>query len=291
MSARSLDGSWRFRCPHEPRGLAPRGASLDRWMPAKMPGTIHHHLEKLSKIPDPRQGRNELEVQWVDAQDWELSRSFVATDRDCRRRRQELVFDGIDTVATVSLNGDVVGRSVNMFRQVVCDVRGVLVPGANELRVLLRSPTAYAAQKARRGDGRAVKSTDFVWQTGERRPTFREWIRKTQCHFGWDWGLYVATSGIWLSSRLACSDAARIAAVQTRQHHRGPPGRPDAIELEVIVHLVSAAASRGTLEVRCAERGASRNVRLRAGETRIVLRFGTGRPELWWPAGEGSQRL
>jgi beta-mannosidase len=260
-------------------------------MPAKMPGTIHHHLERLGKIPDPRRGRNELDVQWVDQQDWELARTVRASERDCLRRRQELIFDGLDTVAIISLNGRVVGRSANMFRQVVCDVRRALVPGSNELRVVLRSPTAYAARASRQGDGRAVKSTDFEWQTGERRATFREWIRKTQCHFGWDWGLYLATSGIWLPVRLECSDAPRIAAVKSRQHHRGSPRRPHSVELDVTVFLVSPVRAQGALAVRCAAGRASKSVRLRAGETRVTLRLDAGRPDLWWPAGEGSQRL
>src|SRR5215471_20535502 len=122
MSTRSLDGPWQFRCPHAPRGSAPRAISLKNWMPARVPGTVHFHLQKLGKIPDPYDARNELEVQWVDEQDWELWRTVRATAADCGRSRQELIFDGLDTVATISLNGRVVGRSANMFRQVVCDV-------------------------------------------------------------------------------------------------------------------------------------------------------------------------
>jgi beta-mannosidase len=259
-------------------------------MPAKMPGTIHFHLQKLGKIPDPYDDRNELDVQWVDEQDWELRRTVRASAADCRRSRQELVFDGIDTIAAVLLNGRVVGRSANMFRQVVCDVAGVLVPGNNELRVLLRSPTAYAAREAKRGRARPVKSTDFAWQTGERRAAPREWIRKTQCHFGWDWGVFLATSGMWQPARLECSDAPRIASVKTRQAHRTRAGRR-TVELEVTAHLVSPVVTRGTLAATCAGANASVRVRLRTGENRVVARFVVEDPELWWPAGEGKQRL
>jgi beta-mannosidase len=255
-----------------------------------MPGTVHFHLEKLGKIPDPYEGRNELDVQWVDEQDWELRRVVRATSADCRRSRQELVFDGLDTVATVSLNGRVVGRSANMFRQVVCDVAGVLVPGDNELRVLLKSPTAYAARQARRGHAPSVKSSDFVWQTGERRANHREWIRKTQCHFGWDWGVYLATSGIWRPARLECSDAPRIASVKTRQTHRTTSGKR-RVELEVTARLETPVVARGTLSVRCAGSGATATVRLRPGDNRVVVRFVVVDPDLWWPAGEGKQPL
>jgi beta-mannosidase len=290
MSTRSLDGSWQFRCPHALRGAAPRNPSLRKWMPAKMPGTVHFHLQKLGKIPDPYDARNELDVQWIDEQDWELRRTVRASAADCLRSRQELVFDGLDTVATVSLNGRVVGRSANMFRQVVCDVAGVLAPGNNELRVLLRSPTAYAAREARRGRAPSVKSSDFVWQTGERRATHREWIRKTQCHFGWDWGLYLATSGVWRPARLECSDAPRIASVKTRQTHRAT-SRGRTVELEVTAHLVTPVATRGTLSATSAGAGATVDVRLRPGENRVVARFIVADPDLWWPAGEGEPAL
>src|SRR5258706_825421 len=189
-------------------------------MPATMPGTIHHALLVLGKIDDPHDARNELDVQWIDQQAWELSITVEVTRDDCRRARQELVFDGLDTIATVYLNGKKVGRSVNMFRQVVCNVAGVLMPGNNEVRICFESPTAYTAREANRHQNRKSKRPEFVWQTGERRRHDREWIRKVQCHFGWDWGLFLATSGIWQPARLECSDAPRIAAVKTRQTHR-----------------------------------------------------------------------
>ncbi|MBA3708188.1 MAG: hypothetical protein H0W83_05145, partial [Planctomycetes bacterium] len=152
-TTRSLDGTWQFRCATF-RGKAPRRLGLDRWMPAAMPGTIHFQLQKLRTIADPHIGRNELDVQWIDEQDWELRRTVRATAGDCARARQQLVFEGIDTVATIRVNGRVVGRSVNMFRQVVCDVAGALKPGANEIRILLASPTRFSAAQAERGNHR-----------------------------------------------------------------------------------------------------------------------------------------
>jgi len=243
-------------------------------MPATMPGTLHYALQKLGKIDDPYDGRNELDVQWIDQQDWELARTVRATPADCQRARQELVFDGLDTVATVYLNGKKVGRSVNMFRQVVCDVSGALVPGDNELRVHLESPTAYAARETRRHAQSVSKRPDFVWQTGERRLQGREWIRKVQCHFGWDWGLYLATSGIWQPARLECSDAPRIAAVKTRQTHRvaggGTKEKPSAVELSITTYLASTLPQRGRLTLRCGGQEVTVRTRLHPGENRVT---------------------
>jgi len=260
-------------------------------MPATMPGTVHYALQKLGKISDPYHARNELDVQWIDEQDWELSRSIRVSDGDCQRARQELIFDGLDTIATIRLNGKKVGHSVNMFRQVVCDVSGVLRPGDNQLSILFESPTAYAAAEHKRHGSCASNQQDFVWQTGERRQTCREWIRKTQCHFGWDWGVYLATSGVWQPARLECSDAPRIASTKTHQTHHGRLGEPTRVDLEITTFLDSSIAQRGQLKVRCGDQEVTQTARLRAGENRVKAKLSMESPKLWWPAGEGEQHL
>ncbi|HEY3595880.1 MAG TPA: hypothetical protein VGL13_18475, partial [Polyangiaceae bacterium] len=256
-----------------------------------MPGTIHFHLQKLGKIPDPYYGRNELDLQWVDQQDWELKKTVRATPRDCKSARQELVFDGLDTVATVFLNGKRVGTSVNMFRQLVCDVSGVLLSGDNEVTVLLKSPTAYANREAAKSS-MPSKRADFAWQTGETRIQNREWIRKVQCHFGWDWGVYLATCGIWQPARLECSDAPRIASIKLRQtHRRAPRSESVEVDLEVTAFLEASDEGRGTLTVHCGKERASVPARIRAGENRVTVAVTIADPRLWWPAGEGEQYL
>jgi beta-mannosidase len=295
MSTTPLDGRWQFRAVNPPESLARLG--IERWMPCTMPGTVHYQLQKLGKIADPYYGRNELDVQWVDELDWEVRREVSATTEDARRAFQDLVFDGLDTVAAIRLNGTEVGRSKNMFRQVVCDVRGVLRPGKNELVVLLASPTRHAAREAERhrstAGGRSLFDAhgEFRWQTGETRPTHRVFIRKTQCHFGWDWGVYLATSGIWQPARLYCSDHPRIASVVIAQQHEGPAGAPSRVVLTVKVHLDRplSAERPGALSIRCGRQNAV--VPLERGRPEAEATFTVERPRLWWPAGQGDQPL
>src|SRR5438105_11249522 len=132
-----------------------------------------------------------------------------------------------------------------MFRQIVCDVRGVLRAGVNGLRVLIESPTEYAKAQADRGKHR-VADGDWKWQTGEARPTYRAWIRKVQCHFGWDWGLYLATSGIWQPCRLEFGDGPRVTAMKVGQEHHG-----SSVTLKLTAHLSSPAAFDGMVEFSC----------------------------------------
>ncbi len=288
ISIVGLAGRWEFRLQGRPKGEIPLG--LTHWMPAEVPGTVHFQLGKAKKIPDPFYAQNERDLQWIDQQDWEWSRSFSASEEDCAQSRQELIFDGIDTIAEIFLNGRRIGRSVNMFRRVVCDARGILRAGNNELRVVLKSPTAYALREAKRAKER-VPIGDFAWAPGEKRLTGRAWIRKVQCHFGWDWGVYLATSGIWQDVRLECSDAPRISAITVEQEHIGPAGKPRQVKLHVTAYLDSPDGARGELEISCGKKSVGISAKLRKGESSIRGTVAINQPKLWWPHGQGEQSL
>ncbi len=281
---------WRFCAVQPTQGNVPSGIALDQWMPASVPGTVHYQLQQNGKIPDPWFGRNELQLQWIDQQDWEWSATFTSDAASCQCARQELIFDGLDTVATVFLNGRQVGRSANMFRQVVCDVRGALEYGTNELRVLLKSPTAFAQQEFERGGSR-VPLGDFRWQTGEVRSTGRAWIRKVQCHFGWDWGTYLATSSIWQPVRLECGNGPRLTSVQIEQKHAGPIGAPSEVRLFVVVRFNSPAAASGRLRLKCDGQTSEIHTHLAQGEDSQSVSLSLAHPRLWWPNGSGEAHL
>src|SRR5579859_7555822 len=291
MATYPLDGQWMFRLAGALKGSAPRNLGLDRWMTATMPGTLHYALQKLGKITDAFYSRNELDLQWIDEQDWEIRRTVKVSEADCHKLRQQLIFDGVDTVAEIFLNGQRMGASENMFRQVVCDVKDKLKPGDNEVRILFKSPTAYAKEQYRRSgvprDSYWADGNDFQWQTGEKRETRRVWIRKVQCHFGWDWGLYLAVSGLWLPSRLECSNAPRFASLQTTQMHHGPAGNPTRVDLKVTARLEAPASTSGTLVVTCGGHTSRVSARLQAGENAVQASLSISNPQLWWPAGQG----
>lgn len=292
MATFDLDGAWKFRC------LGADQPAFKKWMPMTVPGTIHHHLHLLKKIPDPHYGRNELDLQWIDEQDWEFMRTIRLSAADCARSRQQLIFNGIDTIAEIFVNERLVGTSVNMFRQIVCDVRGALKPGVNAIRVVIRSPTKFASARAKEqlGDQNIVGTiyhwqSTWWWQTGEERRHYRAWIRKTQCHFGWDWGLFLATSGIWQPTRLECADGPRITAMTVTQQHIGPVGKPDAVKITACVHLDAPEASDGVLVVSCEGKRGRAALRVERGQSSFDAELTIEDPKLWWPAGEGEQPL
>jgi len=108
---------------------------------------VHTDLLALGRIPDPFVGDNEKRVQWVAEADWEYRRSFLAEPELLHQPQVWLVCDGLDTLATVSLNGHELGRTNNMFRQYRWDVKPMLQAGENDLHIAFDSPVRYAAEK------------------------------------------------------------------------------------------------------------------------------------------------
>ncbi len=303
MATHALDGPWTLRLWGRPRGAVPQVRQLLKGVPARVPGTVHVALQQAGIVADPFQGREELAQQWIDEQDWVLEREVVLAPEDCACARRQLLFDGIDTIAEVRWDARTLARSANMFRAVACELPADVRPGRHRLRVIIRSPTRWARAAAARMGGQPREDA-FRWQTGESRGTWRTAIRKTQCHFGWDWGTYLATSGIWQRARLHCSDAPRITAVRTTQAHHGPVGAPRRVDLSVSVALEGARAGRGEVvgvlmggpmprDDRRERRviSASSPVRLARGASEATLSFAIEDPILWWPAHEGAQYL
>lgn len=169
-----------------------------KWFPASVPGEIHTDLLNNKQIEDPYFGTNEEKLQWIEKKDWEYSTTFTVTSVLLKKKNINLVFDGLDTFATVYLNGQEILVANNMFRQWKVEVKNSLRLGENTLRVVFES----AQNKA---DAMAKNDLPFVIPDNP-----RAYIRKAQFHFGWDWGPKFTTCGIWKAVRLEAFDVLPI---------------------------------------------------------------------------------
>ena len=116
MNTQSLAGQWQFR-----------QAGTDEWLPATVPGGVHTDLLALGKIPDPFVGDNEKAVAWVAEAAWEYRTTFAAADGVLAQAKVFLVCDGLDTLADVTLNGQLLGSTDNMFRRYTWEVQACLL--------------------------------------------------------------------------------------------------------------------------------------------------------------------
>src|SRR5690606_15609386 len=106
MNVQSLAGQWQFR-----------QAGTDEWLPATVPGGVHTDLLALGRIPDPFVGDNEKAVAWVAEADWEYRYAFAPASDVLAQEKVLLVCDGLDTLAEITLNGQLLGSTDNMFRR------------------------------------------------------------------------------------------------------------------------------------------------------------------------------
>ncbi|MGY0491193.1 glycoside hydrolase family 2 protein [Streptomyces sp. WG-D5] len=238
-------------------------------VPAHVPGCVHTDLLAAGLIPDPYIGTNEDEVAWVGRRSWTYARDVDGAQDG--NERVDLIFDGLDTAATLTLDGQRLGRTRNMHRSYRFDVTG----RSGELRV------AFAS---------AYEEADAVRQlTGERPnvyPAPSQYIRKMACAFGWDWGPTVVTAGMWRPVRIERWSTARLARV--RPLVTVVDGTTGRVELRVDVERSAGGADR-TLTARASVAGTRTHATF-DGDT-VTLTLDVPDAALWWPRGYGEQPL
>ncbi|MEU0207192.1 glycoside hydrolase family 2 protein [Streptomyces canus] len=235
-------------------------------LPAVVPGCVHTDLLAAGAIPDPFLGRNETDLAWVGRRDWTYETELPPVDG---HEQTDLVFDGLDTVAEILLDGQLLGRTRNMHRSYRFDVTGMAG------RLAVRFVSAYAEAEAVRG------------KLGERPAAYAEpyqYLRKMACSFGWDWGPTLVTAGIWRPVRLERWSTARIARVRPLVTV-GEQGL-GVVELAVEVERARVEAP---LRVEASVGGVRASASLDGTEG--VVRLEVPDVGLWWPRGYGEQPL
>lgn len=247
-----------------------------REIPAQVPGSVLHDLLENGLIPDPFQGENEYDARDLFDRDYAYTRSFQLSAAFLAREHVTLYCQGLDTLATVYINGQEAGQADNMHRTWRFDVKRLLRSGENRIRVVFASPNRFLRQ--------AVDADPEV--TYEAAGTMRgnHALRKAHCMFGWDWGPQLPDAGIWRPLELESWNGERLREVRVRQrHHRGH------VTLEVTPLLVSGAeCARCRLELMRPD--GSLCVR-EDGLTGGACTLAVERPLLWWPRGLGGQPL
>ena len=203
-----------------------RQARLNNWYPATVPGTVHTDLMANRIIEDPYFRLNERGVQWVDKEDWIYETHFEADAGLLARERIELVFEGLDTYADVYLNDEKVLAADNMFRRWRTEVKRLLRPGENTLKVYFHSPIKVDLPKYDSLPYRYEAVNDQSANGGLFDKRVSVFARKAGYHYGWDWGPRLVTSGIWRPVYLEGWSGARISESSTasRRLRPGAPG-------------------------------------------------------------------
>ncbi len=252
------------------------------WLPATVPGVVHTDLLANRRIGDPFFGTNELELQWIEDQDWEYRTVFSLPADWLSRQHVELVFKGLDTYASVYLNDKPVLEANNMFREWRAEVGTLLNTDKNELRVLFRSPIREDLPKKQQLPYELPAGGDQDQKTSP-------FTRKAPYHFGWDWGPRFVTCGLWQPVYLEAWDTARIRQVQIVA--RGIQPEKATVKVRVEIEADSAGSAQlwaGTAEGKVTT---AREIRLAPGKQTHELTLEIANPRLWFPRGYGEQAL
>jgi len=268
LSRRPLTDGWRVHAASGPTRIGHEP------IPGTVPGVVHLDLLAAGLIPDPYLDDNESLLAWIGLVDWTYRTTLTMTERDLRSAtRHELVFDGLDTVATITMGGRVVGEVANQHRSYRFDVTDVLEAGDNELVVAFRSPVRHAnAQSVALGARPGAYPAPY------------QAIRKSACSFGWDWGIATCTSGIWRPVRLESWSGARLARVDVRAEAAGAGG-------VVRLHAEIARSGEDAVTLAIEVGGEAAEVEVPAGADTAELEVHLAEAARWWPAGYGDAAL
>lgn len=255
----NLGGAWRMR-----------EADSETWHSAHVPGSVYADLMADGTMPDPFWRENELDAFERMKKDYVYQRAFTVSEAQLAHTHVELVCEGLDTLAHVSLNGREIAFADNMHITWVWNVKEQLHAGENTLEIRFDSPILYCAKKAEEAPG---------WESSDATPGFRH-LRKAHCMFGWDWGPRLPDAGIWRPIFLRTWDTARLEnALMLQAHHDGV--------VDVTIRPEIAGESAWSAEITAPDGEVLPLPETMAAEQVITIEH----PQLWWPNGLGKQPL
>lgn len=263
-----LPGEWRFRLAQD---------SSAAWHPATVPGTVHTDLLKNGLIADPFFGCNEKILQWIGQADWVYQTTFNINPKLLNNNQIRLVFEGLDTYARVSLNGNHLLETNNMFRKWEVDCKPFLQAGTNTLEVAFSSAANrfYADSLA----------YDYTLPGGK-------WVfaRKAAYHFGWDWGPKFITAGIWKPVYLEAWNQHRPLEIQLQTASI----TQEQADISAVLSVRSEATEQASFtvtELNSNKKLFSKTLGLQKSQEVYAFDFAIQKPVLWWPNGLGEPHL
>lgn len=271
-----LDKGWEFS-----------QAGSNEWMSARVPGTVHQDLLDHGRLPDPFYGMNEQKVQWVEKEDWLYRTVFTVTADQLKSDAAWLTFEGLDTYADVYLNGSLLLKADNMFVGHKLAVKDVLREGENRLMIRFRSPVEETAPQWDTDGFNYPADNDH----SEKRMSV--YTRKAPYSYGWDWGIRLATSGIWRPVKLTFCNGAVIDDFFVRQQE--VTEQVAKVDNQLEINNVTTTPKEAQVKVVYAygEQAdtLTRTVVLQPGKNSLSMPAWIEKPHLWMPNGWGDPVL
>ncbi len=200
MIVQGLGGlEWKYRDTQE-----------NEWHHGEVPGSLFLDMIKEGRIKKPFYRFQDREFHELAERDYEYKLHFSVREDVLLREKQFVVFEGIDTIADIYLNGVKLARTENMHRTYRFPVKDILKAEDNLLQVIIYSSVRYIEEQHREHP---------LPEFNTASPHGFSQIRKTHSSFGWDAEPNVPDLGIWREVYIEAYDKARISHIYTRQRH------------------------------------------------------------------------
>jgi len=276
----SLDGQWKLReldFSKDYFDAAPNVSDLsDDWLDVQVPGDVHPSLVKAGRIPDPFVDINSRHCAWIRQKSWYFKRPFEVPNTFAGKRIM-LVFDGIDTYATIFVNSQKVGQSDNAFLQYRFDVtEAVHIGQSNNVEVCIHAIKPMLSKRD--------SSRYFACFNAE-----RIFARKPQCQFSWDWAPDLPAVGIWQGVRLEAVDTGVIEDVYVRTELNGRVHFQVTLDKKSKELIKQGARFELEVEISCPDGKTAKTVAAMGRKSFVNLSI--SQPRLWWPNGFGQPFL
>ncbi|KAK5116350.1 hypothetical protein LTR62_007897 [Meristemomyces frigidus] len=168
--------------------------ALNISVPAHLPSQAHLDLFANQVIGDPYYGLNDFNLRWVVWANWTYTSDPISGLSPSISTW--LLFNGLDTFATIEFCGQHVANTNNQFRQYWFNVSSILSTCAEaDRQISLNFGSAPLI-----ANDIANQPGQETWPYGVQQVyefTNRWFIRKEQSDFGWDWGPAFAPAGPW----------------------------------------------------------------------------------------------
>ncbi|KAK3381973.1 glycoside hydrolase family 2 protein [Podospora didyma] len=283
-TVQSLSTGWEFR----------RSTNSTWLSAAQVPSEVHTELVRHGVIPDPFVDLNELKATWVSEETWHYRTTFATPTAEGCAGVTDLVFEGLDTFASVKLNGQTILQSDNMFVEHRVNVDKFLNSAASGTENMLEIVFESARRRGLEFTEAHPEHDFIVHQTEVSRGP----VRKSQYHWGWDWGPILLTCGPWKPVRLE-TYVSRIEDIRVDYNITAVEEGKSAVEISLHAQVLGPAARLQidlflNEQIVCSfegESGMSENGGIVSGWTYESGISSLEDAQLWWPRGYGPQSL
>ena len=272
-----LDGPWEFKeFPETARRM--RDLDTGDWQAASVPSSIYTCLDRAGQIDSADLTANPQRHHWISQKSWIFRKQFDVSPDILNSDRVRLVFDGLDTIAHIWLNGKLLGKVENMFIPHRFDITGHLEPTGNIVHVKFLPALERGTQLMQRYG----KLSEHHF--GDPR---RCYLRKAQYQFGSVLAPAMPGCGIFRSVRIEADQTAQLEDI----HVRTVDCNQQLATLRLAVSVDRTAPAQMSLTCKLSITGGglqhTEQIHFSADQNRHALLVSIDRPILWWPQGCG----